>query len=107
MGLILGISLPTTGGGDEKIWCFSDDGEFSVKMAYMLGISVDPESFELMWPRLRSSKTMLKVKHFCWWGCSRILSCKAQLKRHHCLDDDTCPRFGKESETLRARNCGV
>lgn len=49
MGLILGIFFFIIGGGDEKIWCFFDDGEFLVKMVYMFGILVDFEFFEFMW----------------------------------------------------------
>lgn len=59
--LILGIPISSLGGEDEHVWCFSNDGEFTMKSTYMLGSSVNPDSFDPLWPLLWSTKTIPKV----------------------------------------------
>lgn len=87
------LAIPTSWQGqrDEITWAYSNDSNYSVKTAYMLGKGCNLDDFHQAFVDIWGMEANPKVRHFLWRVCTNTLSVKALLQSRHMVEDSTCP----------------
>jgi hypothetical protein len=106
--VILNIPLSPCLPPDKLIWNESKDGKFSVRSAYHLGLCINDLSKgqcsrgleKLIWKFLWSLKVPNQVKASTWHACHDILPTKSNLLKRKVIEEDICPCYNLEMETL-------
>lgn len=88
-----------SGGADTLIWGHISNGNFSVKSAYNLNFDLFNDTSPL-WKALWKSKSLLKLKTFCWSLLHKKLLTNVQRVRRNFIADKSCPICNNADETF-------
>jgi hypothetical protein len=107
--VIINITLSPSLPQDRLIWKDSKDGIFTVRSAYHLGHSLQDmlngqgssgANDQCLWKFLWTLRVPNQVKVFTWRACHDILPTRVNLVRRKVLEDDLCPLYKLEKETV-------
>ena len=111
LNIPLSYSLPE----DKIIWVGNRRGEFSVKSAYYVALTVinpsnrgecshgDPRT--PLWKRIWQLKIPPKIRIFTWKACANALPTMSNLRKRGVNTDGLCPVCGLEEETIMHALC--
>lgn len=88
---ILAIPLSSTICTGELTWALTNNGDYLVKIAYMIGKGGNLDNFHQAWVEIWSLDTIRKVSHFLWRLCTNSLPARALLLHYHFIEDASCP----------------
>lgn len=91
LGLIKAIPLTSTPRPDILSWGYTKNGLFSVRTAYMLGMSIPLQPRNACWDLVWRSDIPPKIRHFLWKMVAGILPTRSLLAHRHIIEDATCP----------------
>ena len=106
---ILSIPLSTRMPRDKLVWVATSNGQFTVKSAYWLAMSMSSAAQEgtlgycgqrQFWKTIWSAEVPKKIKNFVWRACQNILPTMSNLCRRQVVNSDTCEQCDKCSETI-------
>lgn len=96
---------------DKWVWHYSNNGKFSVKLAYHLAKSIEDSQSPLeatstfnppkkFWQSIWGMNAPPKIKNFWWKVCNNSLASRENLWRRNCAPDPVCPRCNSEIESI-------
>ena len=107
--LIKSIPLSSRLPKDKLIWALSPNGQFSVRSAFSLVVSIsqaigrgassDAGLVRRFWKKVWSLPIPHKTHHFVWRACCEALPTKVNLARRKVVLDDTCDACGLMAES--------
>lgn len=89
--LVKRIPLTSTPRADIVSWAYTKDGVYSVKIAYMLGLSIPLQPHNACWDVVWRGDIPPKIRHFLWKFAANILLTRERLNYRHIANDSTCP----------------
>lgn len=108
--IILNIPLSYNLPEDRIIWVGNKKGEFTVKSAYYIALTVinsseggecsheDPRT--PLWKKIWQLKIPPKIRIFTWKACQNALPTMLNLRRSGVDTDGTCPLCGQDVESI-------
>lgn len=97
---ILSIPISLKSKSDDIRWAVSKNGNYSVKISYMLGKGCNLDAFHQAWLGIWSLEISPKVRHFFWRIYTNTLLVRKLLKIRHLIEDAACPWCHQEEETI-------
>ena len=89
----------TSRGRDELVWNGTPQGVFDLKSAYKLSLaSEESQPYLASW--VWKADTLPSIKYFLWMCGHNSIGVKSSLVKRGVLEDDCCPIFHEESETV-------
>jgi len=94
---------------DKLVWQGTNDGVFSVKSAYHMGMDSNSRSKgsascvsleNRIWKVIWALEVPNSVKMFMWRACNDLLPTKCNLLKRKMMDESVCPYCCREEETV-------